>query len=142
MIYGYLRHFKVMPKVMTLSQQLKSLDWVGLNLKQRKIRTGPRSGYPVSWFSLKHGSRESATPTIQGSGDISTSVQNIPTTSFVVDSIVPVSWGSLIWVSGLIPLECLYLRPLYQHFHSLVKTNPFTPPHCSDPLVLANLLRK
>ena len=36
--------------------------------------------------------------------------------------------GSLNWASGLIPLGRLYLRPL--------------PPHRSDPLVLANLLRR
>ena len=40
---------------------LKSLDWVGLNLKPGKIQTGPRSGYPVSRFSLTYGSRESVT---------------------------------------------------------------------------------
>ena len=49
--------------------------------------------------------------------------------------------GSLIWASGLIPLDCLYLRPLQRHFHTLGLTNWFTPPCCSDPLVLANLLR-
>ena len=40
-----------------------------------------------------HGSRESITPTIQGSGDISTCVQDIPTTSFAVTSSAPISWG-------------------------------------------------
>ena len=47
---------------------------------------------------------------------------------------------SLIWASGLIPLDCLYLRPLQQHFHSLGLTNRFTPLRRLDPLVLANLL--
>ena len=46
--------------------------------------------------------------------------------------------GSLVWASGLIPLDCIYLRPLQQHFHSLGLTNWFTPPRRLDPLVLAN----
>ena len=50
--------------------------------------------------------------------------------------------GSLNWASGLIPLGRLYLRPLQRHFHSLGLTDRFTPPHRSDPLVLANLLRR
>ena len=50
--------------------------------------------------------------------------------------------GSLNWASGLIPLGCLYLRPLQRHFHSLGLTDRFTPPCRSDPLVLANLLRR
>ena len=50
--------------------------------------------------------------------------------------------GSLNWASGLIPLGRLYLRPLQLHFHSLGLTDRFTPPHRSDPLVLANLLRR
>ena len=50
--------------------------------------------------------------------------------------------GSLIWASGLIPLDCLYLKPLQRHFHSLGLTHWFTPPRCSDSLVLANLLRQ
>ena len=50
--------------------------------------------------------------------------------------------GSLNWVSGLIPLGRLYLRPLQRHFHSLGLTDRFTPPRRSDPLVLANLLRR
>ena len=40
-----------------------------------------------------HRSRESVTPTIQGSGDISMCIWNIPTTSFVVDSSAPICWG-------------------------------------------------
>ena len=50
--------------------------------------------------------------------------------------------GSLNWASGLIPLGRLYLRPLQRHFHSLGLTDRFTPPRQSDPLVLANLLRR
>ena len=49
--------------------------------------------------------------------------------------------GSLNWASGLIPLGCLYLRPLQRHFHSLGLTNRFTPPNRSESLVFANLLR-
>ena len=50
--------------------------------------------------------------------------------------------GSLNWASGLIPLGRFYLRPLQRHFHSLGLTDRFTPPRRSDPLVLANLLRR
>ena len=50
--------------------------------------------------------------------------------------------GSLKWASGLIPLGRLYLRPLQRHFHSLGLTDRFTPERRSDPLVLANLLRR
>ena len=50
--------------------------------------------------------------------------------------------GSLNWASGLIPLGRLYLRPIQRHFHSLGLTDRFTPPCRSDPLVLANLLRR
>ena len=50
--------------------------------------------------------------------------------------------GSLNSASGLIPLGRLYLRPLQRHFHSLGLTDRFTPPRRSDPLVLANLLRR
>ena len=59
-----------------------------------------------------------------------------------IDSSAPNRLGSLVWASGLIPLDCLYLKPLQQHFHSLGLTNRFTPPCHSDPLVLANLLRE
>ena len=45
--------------------------------------------------------------------------------------------GSLNWASGLIPMGCLYLRPLQRYFHSLGLTHRFTPPRRSDPLVLA-----
>ena len=78
---------------------------------------------------------------MQGSAAISMCVQNIPTTSFVIDSSLNLL-GSLVWASGLIPLVCLYLRPLQRHFHGLGLTNWFTPPRHSDPLVLANLLRQ
>ena len=50
--------------------------------------------------------------------------------------------GSLNWASGLIPLGRLYLRPLQRNFHSLGLTDRFTPPRRSNPLVLANLLRR
>ena len=40
--------------------------------------------------------------------------------------------GSLVWASGLIPLDCLYLIPLQRHFHFLGLTNRFTPPCRSD----------
>ena len=50
--------------------------------------------------------------------------------------------GSLNWASGLIPFGRLYLRPLKRHFHSLGLTDRFTPPRRSDPLVLANQLRR
>ena len=50
--------------------------------------------------------------------------------------------GSLNRASGLIPLGRLYLRPLQRHFHSLGLTDRFTPPCRSNPLVLANLLRR
>ena len=50
--------------------------------------------------------------------------------------------GSLSWASGLIPLGHLYLRPLQRHFHLLGLTDRFTPLRRSDPLVLANLLRR
>ena len=50
--------------------------------------------------------------------------------------------GSLNWSSGLIPLGRLHLRPLQQHFHSLGLTNRFSTPQCSDPVVLATLLRQ
>ena len=50
--------------------------------------------------------------------------------------------GLLNWASGFIPLGCLHLRPLQQHFHSLGVTNRFTPPRRSDPLVLSKLLRQ
>ena len=50
--------------------------------------------------------------------------------------------GSLNWASGLIPLGRLHLRPLQRHFHSLGLTDRFTPPRRSEPLVLANLLRR
>ena len=35
--------------------------------------------------------------------------------------------GSLNWASGLIPLGCLYLRPLQRHIHSLGLTDPIPP---------------
>ena len=50
--------------------------------------------------------------------------------------------GSLNWASGLIPLGRLYLRPLQRHFHLLGLTDWFTPLRRSDPLFLANLLRR
>ena len=50
--------------------------------------------------------------------------------------------GPLNWASGLIPLGCLYLRPLQRLFHSLGLTDRFTQPRRSNPLVLANLLRR
>ena len=41
--------------------------------------------------------------------------------------------GALNWVSGLIPLGRLHIRPLQRHFHSLGLTNQFAPPRRSDP---------
>ena len=41
--------------------------------------------------------------------------------------------GSLVWASGVIPLDCLYLRPLQRHFHSLGVTNRFRPINPCQP---------
>ena len=41
--------------------------------------------------------------------------------------------GSLNWATGLIPLGCLYLRPLQRHFHSLGLTDRFTQLRPSGP---------
>ena len=46
------------------SQLLKSLDMVGLKLN-REVRTGPSSGYPVSWNSFTPRPRESFALRIQ-----------------------------------------------------------------------------
>ena len=69
------------------------------------------------------GSRESVTPTIQGSGDIRRyweilarvcRISSQPVLSFTQ---VFQLLGSFVWASGLIPLGSLHLRPLRRHFH-------------------------
>ena len=69
--------------------------------------------------------RRALLPTIQASGDISTCVQNIPTTSFVID-LSAFILGSLVWASGLIPLDGLYLG-LFSFFRSDKPLRPISP---------------
>ena len=66
------------------SQLLKTLDFLGLKVKRRKIRTGPGSEYPFSRTSLMPGSRDSVTPRILSLRDNSTCVQNILPNSSVL----------------------------------------------------------
>ena len=54
----------------------------------------------------------------------------------------PSSWGHSIGPQVSSLLGRLYLRPFQRHFHSLGLTDRFMPQRRSDPLVLANLLRR
>ena len=110
--------------------------------KQKEIRTGPDSGYPVSRNLFTSGLRGSFPSRVQSLGDSCSRTPSIlpPCTSLC--SSVP-AYGVTHWASGLIPLGGLYLRPLQRHFHSLGLTDRFTQPRQSDPLLVgANLLRR
>ena len=111
--------------------------------KQKEIRAGPDSGYPVSRNTFTSGLRGSFPSRVQSLGVVArarhlSSLHVLHVTYTQVSQLM----GSLNWASGLIPLGRLYLRPLQGHFHLLGLTDWFTPPRRSDPLVLANLLRR
>ena len=108
--------------------------------KQKEIRAGPDSGFPVSRNPFTSGLRGSFPSRVQNLGDSCTRTPSILPPSTNLFSSVP-AYVVTHWASGLIPLNRLYLRPLQCHFHSLGLTNQFAPPRRSDPLVLANLLR-
>ena len=62
--------------------------------------------------------------------------------NIIPDRSVPVHGITQLMATGLLPLARLHVRPLQRHCHSLGLTNWFSPPHRSDPLVLANLHRQ
>ena len=104
-----------------------------LHSELKEIRTGPDSGPPVPRNLFTSGPRDSFTPRVQRILS-SLKVLNYTKVSHLL--------GSLNWASGFIPLGRLYLRPLQRYFHSLGLTDRFTPLRQSDPMVLANLLRR
>ena len=87
-------------------------------LKQKKIRTGFRSGYPVLGFRLcldqgralllQSKAREILAHACR--------ISSQPVLSFTQMSQL---LRSLVWASGLIPLGSLHLRPLQRHFNVL-----------------------
>ena len=109
--------------------------------ESKEIRTGPDSGSPVSRNSLTFGPWESFTPGVQSSGDSCLRTPSILPQGTKLHSSVPASGITQLGLRSY-PSGSLYLRPLQRHFHSLGLTDRFTPPRRSDPLVLANLLRR
>ena len=101
--------------------------------KQKETRAGPDSGSPVT--------RNPFTPSLPESKEweIVARTRHLSFLRVLTYSQASHFMGSLNWASGFIPLGRLYLRPLQRH--SLGLADRFTPPHQSDPLVLANLLR-
>ena len=81
------------------------------------------------------------TPTIQGSGDISMCMRNIPSTSFVIDSSAPICWGHSFGLQVLSHWTVYVPEAITMKF-SLGLSNWFTPTRGSNPLVLANLIRQ
>ena len=108
--------------------------------KQKEIRTGPDSGYPVSRNSFTSGLRGSFLPESKA-WEIVARPRHLSSLHVLTYAQVSQLMGSLNWASGLIPLGCLYLRPFQRHFHSLGLKDRFMQPRRSDPMVLANLLR-
>ena len=112
-----------------------------LCIKQKEIRAGPDPGYPVSRNPLTSGLRGSFPSRVQSLGDSCSCTPSILPPCTILHQVSQLI-RSLNWASGLIPLGRLYLRPLQRHFQLLGLTDQFTPPRRSDPLVLANLLRR
>ena len=111
--------------------------------KQKEIRAGPDSGYPVPRNSFTSGLRGSFPSRAQSLGDSCSRTPSILPPCTILYSSVPAHGVTQLGLrSHLIPLGRLYLRPLQRHFHSLGLTDRFTPPRRSDRLVLANLLRR
>ena len=102
--------------------------------KQKEIRAGPDSGFPVSRNLFTSGLRGSFPSRVQNSGDSCTR------TNTDLFSSVPAYGVTQLGLRSY-PLDRLYLRPLQRHFYSLGLTNRFMPPRRSGPLVLANLLQ-
>ena len=116
-----------------------------LHSESKEIRTGPDSGPPVSRNSLTFGPTTYLDLRLlpeSKAWEIVSRVRHLSSLKVLNYTQVSQLLGSLNWASGLIPLGRLYLRPFQRHFHSLGLTDRFTPQCPSDPLVLANLLRR
>ena len=112
-----------------------------LHSESKEIRAGPYSGSPVPRNSLTSGPRESFTPRVQGWGDSCLRAPSIlPQGTKLFSSVPPYGFSQL----GLrsYPSGSFVPETPSTSFSFVRLTNRFTPPHKSDPVVLANLLRK
>ena len=123
------------------AQLMNTLDLVGFVLNRKKSELALTQDIQFLGIRLRLDLGEASLPESKA-WEIVARARHL--SSLHVLSYIQVSQliGSLSWASGLIPLGRLYLRPLQRHFHSLGLTDRFTPPRRSDPLVLANLLRR
>ena len=131
------------PKVLLRhqAQLLNMLDLVGFVLNRKKYELDLTQDIQFLGIRLRLDLGEASLPESKA-WEIAARARHL--SSLHVLSYIQVSqlMGSLNWASGLTSLGRLYLRPLQRHFHSLGLTDRFTPPRRSDPLVLANLLRR
>ena len=123
------------------AQLLNSLDLVGFILNQKKSELDLTQDLQFLGIHLRLDLGKALLPESKA-WEIVARARHLSSLKVLNYTQVSQILGSLNWASGLIPLGRLYLRPLQRHFHSLGLTDRFTPPRRSDPLVLANLLRR
>ena len=122
------------------AQLINTLDLVGFVLNRKKSELDLTRDLQFLGIRLRLDLGEASLPESKA-WEIVARTRHLSSLRVLTYTQVSQLMGSLNWASGLIPLGLLYLRPLQRHFHSLGLTERFTPPHRSDPLVLANLLQ-
>ena len=142
-ISGRLANSPSRPKVLLRhqAQLMNTLDLVGFVLNRKKSKLDLTQDIQFLGIRLRLDLGEASLPESKA-WEIVALTRHLSSLHVLSYTRVSQLMGSLNWASGLIPLGRLYLRPLQCHFHSLDLTDRFTPPRRSDPLVLANLLRR
>ena len=122
------------------AQLINTLDLVGFILNRKKSELDLTQDLQFLGIHLRLDLGEASLPESKA-WEIVAHARHLSSLRVLTYSQVSQLMWSLNWASGLIPLCCLYLRPLQCHFHSFGLTNRFTLLRRSDPLVLASLLR-
>ena len=138
-IYWFIHHPD--RKVLLRHQAQLTLDLVGFVLNRKKSELDLTQDIQFLGIRLRLDLGETSLPESKV-WEIVARARHLSSLHVLAYAQVSELMWSLNWASGLIPLGCLYLRPLQRHFHSLGLTDRFTQPRRSDPLVLANLLRR
>ena len=120
---------------------MNMLDLVGFVLNRKESELDLAQDIQFLGIRLRLDLGEASLPESKA-WEIVAHARHLSSLPVLTDAQVSQLLGSLNWASGLIPLGCLYLRPLQRHFHSLGLTDQFTQPRRSDPLVLAKFLRR
>ena len=123
------------------AQLMNTLDLVGFVLNRKKSKLDLTQDIQFLRIRLRLDLGEASLPESKA-WEIVARARHLSSFHVLPYTQVSQLMGSLNWASGLIPLGRLYLIPLQRHFHSLGLTDRFTSPRRSDPLALANLLRR